>query len=196
MRTKKLTVLHKILGIVLMSTLIQGCVAVVAGGAATSVLVAQDRRTTGTIVEDKTIALKAHNVITNLTNRDPAVHVTPVSYNGRILLVGQAPSRQVRADIEEGIRTIHKVNHVHNEITVGEPTSLKTRSIDSWITTKIKSEMALTKEIQAGHIKVVTENGVVYLLGIIKSHEDNIAVDIARHTKGVQKVVKIFEYEA
>jgi osmotically-inducible protein OsmY len=192
----KLTALQKITSILILSTLLQGCVAVVAGTAATSVMVAQDRRTAGTILEDKTIQLKALNVIKDTVDADPRVHVTPVSFNNRVLLVGQAPSRRIRAEIEQGVRSIHKIKHLHNEITVADVTPLKVRSVDSWITTKIKSEMALTKEIQTGRIKVTTEDGVVYLMGIVKANEDEIAVDIARHTKGVHKVVKIFEYEA
>jgi osmotically-inducible protein OsmY len=186
---------YKIFSLCLLFAFLHGCAAVVAGTAATSAVVAQDRRTAGTIVEDKSIQLKATQAIKDVAQDNPAVSVVAISYNGRVLLVGQAPSKKVRVDIEKEVRTIEKVKHVHNEITLSSPISGMTRSSDSWITTKIKSEMALTKEFNPTRVKVITEDGVVYLMGIVKEDEEYIAVDIARHVKGVKKVVKIFEYE-
>lgn len=175
--------------------LLQGCAAVVAGTAVTSIMVAQDRRSTGTIVDDKGIQLKATQVVLDASKDDPAVHVSAISYNGRVLLIGQVPSRNLKANIGKDVESIDKVRQVHNEISLNPPTSMLTRSNDSWITTKIKSEMTVTKEFNPTRVKVVTENGVVYLMGIVKRDEEDIAVDIARHTKGVKKVVKIFEYD-
>jgi osmotically-inducible protein OsmY len=181
--------------ILLTLPLFQGCAAVVASTAATSVMVAQDRRTAGTIVEDKSIELKSLQAIADASHNDPNVHVAATSYNNRVLLVGQAPSRKVRTDIENAVKKIDKIKQIHNEIVLMAPTSLATRSKDSWITTKIKSEMTLTKDLNPTRVKVTTENGIVYLMGIVKKYEEEITVDIARHTKGVKKVVKIFEYE-
>lgn len=185
----------KISLIVCLFPLLQSCAAVVAGTAATSVMVAQDRRTAGTIVEDKSIELKALQAIADASHSDPQVHVAAISYNNRVLLVGQAPSRKIRVDIENAVKKIDKVKQIHNEIMLTGPTSIPTRSKDSWITTKIKSEMAVTKDFNPTRAKVTTENGIVYMMGIVKKSEEEIAVDIARHTKGVKKVVKIFEYE-
>lgn len=173
----------------------QGCAAVVASTAATSVMVAQDRRTAGTIVEDKSIELKALQAINDSSHNDPDVHAGAVCYNNRVLLIGQAPSRQIRADIENAVKSISKVKQIHNEIALAPPTRIVDRSKDSWITTKIKGEMAVTKDFNPTRVKVTTENGIVYLMGIVKKSEESVAVDIARHTKGVKKVVKIFEYE-
>jgi osmotically-inducible protein OsmY len=156
---------------------------------------ANDRRTTGTIVEDKSIQLKAIQAIQKAANDDPDVRVSAISYNNRVLLVGQAPSPKMRAGIVKAVQKVDKVRQVNNEITLDEPPSMLTRSNDSWITTKIKSEMAVTKDLNPTRIKVITENGVVFLMGIVDQEEEMIAVDIARHTKGVTKVVKIFEYE-
>lgn len=175
--------------------LLQGCAAVVAGTAATSVMVAQDRRTAGTIVEDKSIELKALQAIVDASHDNADVHIGATSYNNRVLLVGQAPSYKVRSDIENAVRKIDKIKQVHNEIVIARPTTLLARSHDSWITTKIKSEMTVTKDFNPTRVKVTTENGIVYLMGIVKKPEEQIAVDIARHTKDVKKVVKIFEYE-
>lgn len=175
--------------------LLPGCAAVVVGTAATSVMVAQDKRTAGTIVEDKTIQMKTLRAISNVAGNDPDVHVTAVSFNNRVLLLGQAPTTQTRADIENAVRNIAKVKEIHNEVAIGDPSSPLVQSTDSLITAKIKSEMAITKDIHAGRIKVVTENGIVYLMGLVKPREEEIAVDIARYTKGVKKVVKLFEYD-
>ncbi|HRE30618.1 MAG TPA: BON domain-containing protein, partial [Candidatus Berkiella sp.] len=117
------------------------------------------------------------------------------SYNNRVLLVGQVPTRKMRTDIEQAVKRVAKVKQLHNEIQLNAPTPLLTRSRDSWITTKIKGEMAVTQDFNPTRVKVVTEDGIVYLLGLIKKEEEFVAVDIARHVKGVKKVVKIFEYE-
>lgn len=188
---KKLTLLC----IPLILGLLQGCAAVVAGGAASSVIMAQDRRTPGTIIEDKGIQLKCMRAINDFAENDPEVHVDAVSYNTRVLLVGQVPNRQIRQEIEKSVKNVAKVKHIHNEIKVAPATPMLTRSKDSWITTKIKSEMAVTQDFNLTRVKVVTEDGIVYLLGLIKKDEEYVAVDIARHVKGVKKVVKIFEYE-
>ncbi len=177
-------------------SLLSGCAAVVVGGAATSAVVAaNDRRTAGTIVEDKSIQLKAMQAISETSGDDANVHVDAVSYNNQVLLIGQAPSHKVRADIIQAVKNIEKVKKVHNEIVLKEPSTLLQRSTDSWITTRIKSEMAVTKDLNPARVKVVTEDGIVYLMGIVKPIEEEITVDIARHVKGVKKVVKIFEYE-
>lgn len=173
---------------------LSGCAAVVAGTAATGIMVAQDRRTTGTIVEDQSIELKARQAVQQVLQNQDKAHVSTISYNNNVLLIGQAPTEELREKLEQSVKDVTKVNSVHNEIKVAAPTSLLTRSSDSWITTKIKSEMTLHKNLNPTRVKVITEDGVVYLLGIIMPNEEKIAVDIARHTKGVKRVVKVFEY--
>lgn len=181
--------------IVLIATL-SGCAAVVVGGAATSAVVAaNDRRTTGTIIEDKSIQIKAMQAISDVAGDDQNVHVAAVSYNNQVLLIGQAPSQNLRAEIISRVKNITKVKKVHNEVMLKEPSTILQRSTDSWITTRIKSEMAVTKDLNPARVKVVTEDGIVYLMGIVKPPEEEITVDIARHVKGVKKVVKIFEYD-
>jgi osmotically-inducible protein OsmY len=188
--------MYKITLLFAVALLLHGCAAVVVGTAATSAVVAaQDRRTAGTIVEDKSIQLKAMQEIKSVAGDNPQVHVSAVSYNNGVLLVGQAPSRQIRSAIVKEVKRIEKVRTVHDEITLDPPTTMMQRSTDSWITTKVKSEMALTQDLNPTRVKVVTEGGIVYLMGIVKPREEEITVDIARHTKGVKKVVKIFEYE-
>lgn len=177
-------------------SLLSGCAAVVVGGAATSAIVtANDRRTTGTIIEDKSIQIKAMQAVSDVAGDDNNIHVSAVSYNNQVLLIGQAPTHQIRAEIISRVKNIEKVKKVHNEIVLSEPSTLLQRSTDSWITTRIKSEMTVTKDFNPARVKVVTEDGIVYLMGIVKPLEEEIAVDIARHVKGVKKVVKILEYD-
>lgn len=175
------------------STLLTGCVAVNSAGE----MVAHDRRTSGTIVEDNSIEHKSVEIVKALTPdiEKENVHINIVSYNGNVLLLGQVPNDSLRKKFATEIQSIPKVNALHNELTVGAPTPMLTRANDSLITTKVKSAMvANNAKVDAKKVKVVTEDGVVYLMGIIKKSEEDTAVDIARRTKGVKKVVKMFEH--
>ena len=177
---------------------LSGCVAVVAGTAATTgAIVSHDRRTTGAVVEDSSIEYKAKNIVDALTpsHQREKVHVNIVSYNGNVLLLGQVPNDVFVHKIIPEIKQIPKVNKIINELTYEPVISLLERSTDSVLTTKVKTAMMMQADkINATRIKVITENSVVYLMGIISKEEESIAVDIARHVKGVKKVVKIFEY--
>ncbi len=184
------------LALIMMS--LSGCAAVVVGTAATTgAVVSQDRRTTGAVVEDSSIEYKAKSIVDALTptHQREKVHVNVISYNGNVLLLGQVPNDIFVHKIIPEIKQIPKVNKVINELTYDPATSLLVRSNDSMLTTKVKAAMMMQSDrINATRVKVVTENSVVYLMGIISKDEEKIAVDIARHVKGVKKVVKIFEY--
>lgn len=185
-----------VLALIMMS--LSGCAAVVVGTAATTgAVVSQDRRTTGAVVEDSSIEYKAKSIVDALTptHQREKVHVNVVSYNGNVLLLGQVPNDIFVHKIIPEIKQIPKVNKVINELTYDPATSLLVRSNDSMLTTKVKTAMMMQSDrINATRVKVVTENSIVYLMGIISKEEEKIAVDIARHVKGVKKVVKIFEY--
>lgn len=188
-----------ILGLVIPGVLgLQGCAPVIiAGTAAAGMMIAQDRRTTGTIVDDNSIELKTMQAIRQALGEDERqAHVSVLSYNNRVLLIGQASTEAIKRKIESTARQAAKVKQLHNEIEITAPTSLVVRSNDSITTAKIKSAMVLNREINPTRIKVITENGIVYLLGIVTPHEEEVAVNIARHSKGVKKVVKIFEYQS
>ena len=173
--------------------LLQGCLAAAAGGAATGASIATDRRTTGTIVDDQSIELKATYNLSQHKDLWKASHINVISYNNVLLLVGQTPSEHYKQEAEEAVSNIPKIRQVHNELTIAEPASLGTRSNDSWITTQIKTKLIGHKDINAGRIKVITEEGVVYLMGITTPEEEMIATNIARETSGVERVVQIFE---
>src|SRR5262249_40098640 len=170
-----------------------GCVPVmVAGGIAVGATVATDRRSTGTQVDDQVIEDKASFAIQEKYKSD--VHVDITSFNGIVLLTGEVPSEQVRTDVEQIVRSNPKVRAIQDELVVGPVTDLGSRSNDSVITSKVKARFVETNKFQINHVKVVTERGVVYLMGMVTRDEGNAAAQIASTTEGVQRVVKVFEY--
>lgn len=172
---------------------LQGCIPAVAGGAATGVAMAHDRRTTGTILDDQGIEVKAIHALSKHSELWKQSHIGVVSYNNVLLIVGQTPTEQLKQEAELALGDIAKVRKLHNELEVKEPISLAQRTKDSWITTQIKAKMVGNKEINASRVKVVTEDGIVYLMGIVKAEEAIIATDIAKEIEGVHKIVQIFE---
>jgi osmotically-inducible protein OsmY len=181
-----------LLGIVCLQ--LSGCFAMMAAGATAGVLVAHDRRTTGTIVEDQSIELKAFRALSEMKDILEDSHVSVHSYNNNVLLTGQVADESVRNAVEERIADISKIRRIYNEVTIAAPTSLMTRSSDTWISTKLKAEMLISSDVDPTRVHVTTEDGVVFLLGIVTPHEEESAVEVARHVKGVKKVVKMFEY--
>lgn len=172
--------------------LFTGCAAVAIGGAAaTGVVVAEDRRTVGTITEDQGIELKAGNRIGE-KYRDAHVNVT--SYNRAVLLTGEVPSEAAKADAERIAMAVDNVRSVFNELQVAGNSSLQARTNDTVLTSKIKARFVDASKFNALHVKVVTENGVAYLLGLVRRQEATDATEVARTTGGVRKVVRVFEY--
>ena len=167
-----------------------GCAPVVVAGAGAAALMASDRRTTGIYIEDENIELKILGRGKEFGN----AHVNASSYNRRVLLTGEAPDEAARAKIEEIVRTVPSVKEVTNEIEIAGNSSLASRGSDSLITSNVKTRMLNNPKFSVNHIKVVTENGTVYLMGLVTPAEGDAAVDIARTTSGVVRVVKVFEY--
>lgn len=186
----------KLMAVMGISTLfLSACIPAVVGGAAATSAVAYDKRTTGTIIDDQGIEVKVRHQIDEYEhiNLDANSHIVIVSYNEVVLLVGQVASTAAKDKIGELTAKVQKVRKVHNELEVGEPTSLVTRSHDAWITTKIKSSSGFN-EINPLHTKVVTENDVVYLMGIVTRQQADQLTELARSTTGVARVVRVFEY--
>lgn len=173
---------------------LEGCVALAAGGAAAGAATVVDRRTTGTMVEDETIELKARKAFEGDKELDEQSHLNITSYNTHVLLTGETPTDALRARAEELISKVPKVTRVYNEITVGAPSSVMTRSSDTVITSKVKTKLVADEHIDGVAVKVVTENGVVYLMGLLTRAEADRATEVARKTGGVQKVVKLIQY--
>lgn len=154
----------------------------------------KNARTFGTYVEDQNIEVK---VKANLLNKDPRfedAHFSVFSYNRIVLIVGQVPTQDLFDTASTAAQKVRQVRKVHNEMTVAEPISLGSRVNDSWITTKIKAHMIATKDFPASKTQVITENGIVYLMGLLSENDANWAVDIIRQVYGVRKIVKIIEY--
>jgi len=174
--------------------LLQGCIPLVVAGAGGAALVATDRRSTGTQVDDEIIEDKVLATVHQRFKGD--FHVNATSYNGIVLLTGEVPAEGAKADIGEIARTTPKVRAVQNELILGAVTDLGARSNDTLITSKVKARFVEANKFQINHVKVVTERGVVYLLGVVRRSEGDAAAEIARTTNGAQRVVKVFEYVA
>lgn len=177
----------------LAAAVLQGCgLALIGAGGTAAVSTAFERRTTSAIFTDESMALTIRDSISERFGSLTHVNVTP--YNRVILLTGEVPDERTRAAIEADVRDIANVRGVVNEIQIGPPSSLGERANDSVITTRVKTGFLEANKFNPVHVKVVTEAGVVYLLGIATEQEANDAVEIARTTRGVIKVVKMFTY--
>ena len=186
--------MHKLLTLVFIALLpiLSGCMAVAVGGAAaTGVLIAEDRRTVGTITEDQGIELKAAN---RIEEKVKDAHINVTSYNRMVLLTGEVPTEAARADAERIARAVENVRSVFNELRVAGNTAMQSRTNDSVITSKVKARFVDARKFSPVHVKVVTENSVVYLMGMVKKQEAADATEVARTTGGVTKVVRVFEY--
>ena len=172
---------------------LSGCVPLVVGGAvAGTALVATDRRSVGAQADDEAIELKVAN--TRNSRWGDTVHINVTSYNGMVLLCGEAPDAEIKRTMEEITRTTDKVRHVYDEVEVRPATPMSERTNDTYITSKVKSRFLEQTQFSATHVKVVTERGVVYLMGLVRKDEGDSAARIASTTSGVQRVVKLFEY--
>lgn len=173
---------------------LQGCLPLFATSAATTtVSVARDRRTTGTMFDDKLFQIKAFGKVQSYDfNYDS--HIVVTSYNGNVLLTGQTPKIEYAEQVEKDMRAYAGVKHVYNQLEIEKPTSLSQRTKDAYLNTTVKTQLLLDKEVDPNRMKVVTENNVVYLMGLVTYDEGEIAVEIARRVSGVQRVVKMFEY--
>lgn len=172
-----------------------GCTAMVVGGAAAGAAVALDRRTAGSIVEDENIEIKFTHLYLQNEKMHKSSHVNATSYNGWLLLTGEAPTITLKGQIQEMASSITNVSRIFNEINIAEPSSLTTRSSDAYITSKVKAHLYSDQKTKGYHVKVVTENGIVYLMGLLTPEEADNATEIARTIGGVQRVIKLFEYQ-
>ncbi|AXT48473.1 BON domain-containing protein [Chromobacterium haemolyticum] len=173
------------------SSALSGCFGVVAAGAAGGALVATDRRTSGAYVDDQGIELKAADQIGKLL---PSAHVNTTSFNRAVLLTGEVPSEQARQQAELTARGIPNVRRVFNYTVVAPSSGFSERSSDTWVTSKARTRLLDGKGYNPNNVKVVTERGVVYMLGMVTQTEGAAAAKVVSETSGVQKVVTLFEY--
>jgi osmotically-inducible protein OsmY len=180
------------------TTLTSGCAPLIVGGAATGAATVYDRRTAGSVLEDQAIEIKAVSALRSERGMYAESHFNVVSYNGIVLLSGETPTEAWRARAEELVRNIEKVKRVHNEVTVGPPSTLLSRSTDTVITGKVKTGLIGIRDIEGfdpTRVKVVTEHSVVYLMGMVTRTEGDRSAEVASQVGGVERVVKVFEYQ-
>lgn len=173
---------------------LSGCVPMFAIGTAagTGAYISEDRRTSGMFIEDEGIELKSARRINQQFG--DKVHINITSYNRMVLLTGEAPSETIKTDIGRLVMGVDNVRRIFNEIAIAGNTSLASRSNDTLLTSKVKARFLAERKFQINHVKIVTENEVVYLLGVVTRQEADNAAQIASSTSGVKKVVKVFEY--
>ena len=174
--------------------ILQGCAAAIVTGAVTGASMIHDRRTTGSVIDDQGIEFKASSVLYSNKEIYNQSHINITSYNGNVLITGETLTEELKQQVSTEIKAIPKVNRIHNELVIAAPSAIPSRSSDSWITSKVKTKLAAAEDIDPFYIKVVTEHGVVYLMGIVSRAEANRAVEITATSAGVQRVIKIFEY--
>ena len=175
-----------------LALVLQGCMGVALVGVGAAVVAFEDRRTAGAQLEDRGIELRTGNRVDD--RYGDRTHINVTSYNRYVLLTGEVPDEATRAEIEKLARGVPNVLGVSNDLQVAGKSSMGSRSNDSYLTSKVKTRFVDSGKFNAVHVKVVTEAGVVYLLGMVTEKEAEDAVEIARTTGGVRKVVKMFEY--
>jgi osmotically-inducible protein OsmY len=173
--------------------LLQACAPAIVAGAAGATMMAADRRSAGAQVDDGTVEFKVESEAGTRWGND--IHLNVTSYDGYVLLTGEAPSAEVKSEIVKMARTSsERVRNVYDEMVIGPVTDLGARGNDSYITSMVKGRMLDSDAVNTIYVKVVTERGVVYLLGIVSRREGDSAAQVAATTEGVTRVVKLFEY--
>lgn len=185
----------KLITLLATTFILQGCVALgIAGGAALATKVGTDPRTMGSQLDDETLELKVYNAVTKDAQIKQEARVVVVSYNKRILLIGQAPNENVKSVATSLAKGVEGVEDVYNEMRIGSPIPFGQISQDAWITTKIKSDMLINSSVKTTDIKAITENKEVFLMGNVTQEQATAAAEVARNISGVEKVVKVFKY--
>ena len=170
-----------------------GCAAAVLGGAAAGgYLVGEDRRPAGVLADDQAFEFRISN---RVSEKYPGSHVSSTSYNKLVLLTGEIPTAEAKAEVEKITREVGAVRGIYNELKVGAPSALSARANDSYLTSLVKTRFLDAQRFNPVHVKVTTEDSTVYLMGIVKRAEGDAATEIASTTRGVRRVVRVFEYQ-
>ncbi|HGY9624747.1 TPA: BON domain-containing protein [Pseudomonas putida] len=174
---------------------ISGCSSVLTSARNSPIEDDRGTRTIGSKIDDSLIETKVSvNIAKANADLDKGSHIVVSSYNGIVLLAGQTPRADLKSLAEQTAGQVQRVKKVHNELQVMQPSSILARNNDAWLTTKIKAQMLGDANAPSTRIKVITENGIVYLLGLVTQQEANAATNVVQGVSGVQKIVKLFEY--
>ena len=179
--------------LVLASGLLQGCATAIVAGTVTAVSAVNDPRTLGSQIDDNNIEIKASTELNKHDGIEKHTNINVVSYNGVVLVVGQAPNQFLIDTAIKIIKDIEGVRVVHNQLKVGTPVAFSVQSNDVWITTKVKADLLTDDTVKGHNIKVVTENKEVFLMGLVSPEQASKAAKIASEVTGVTRVVKVFE---
>ncbi len=183
-----------LLGVTLLISALQGCAVATVTAVTAGATMATDRRTVSQQIDDQRIEFVAHNELAKRKEINDNTNLHVVSVNGTTLVIGQAPSTHLRDTAINIVSKVPDIVKVHNQIRIGSNTSITTQTNDIWLTSKIKSALFASDNVNGKDIKVVTENAEVFLLGLVSPKEANHAIEIARNISGVNKVFKVFEY--
>jgi len=181
-------------GILLTALVVSGCTSIISETTDKPIESDPGSRTFGAVIDDQSIETTA---TVNIRKTDPNLdlaHIVVTSYNGVVLLTGQVLNEELRVRAAQTAAAVKNVRVVRNELVVAENSSFAARSSDTLLTTKIKSKLLTAKNIKDSRVKVITENGAVFLMGLVTHAEADIASTVAQETDGVQKVVRLFEY--
>jgi osmotically-inducible protein OsmY len=181
--------------IVTLPTLLSACAApLMFAGGATAIVAANDRRTAGSQLDDQSIELKSSKALGDDASLKNNAHINVTSYNGVVLITGETTTNELREHVVSTVRGIPGVRRIVNDLRVAPPSPISARTQDTWITGKVKSRMLGKKELDSLQVKVVTENSVVYLMGLVTQPEAEIAANSISDVSGIDHIVKLFEY--
>jgi osmotically-inducible protein OsmY len=176
------------------SLLLTGCSNMISASREAPIQENLGSRTMGNFIEDEAIELKGMVNISKGSAPLAQSHISLTSFNGQVLITGQVPNESVKREAESVVNSIREVKRIHNELEIAGPTSTIVRSNDVYLTSRIKLQLLTNKSVEGLRIKVVTENGIVYLMGLVSQSEADRAVNVVRAVPGVQRIVKVFEY--
>ncbi|XTZ38930.1 division/outer membrane stress-associated lipid-binding lipoprotein [Salmonella enterica] len=181
------------LAVLISALLLQGCVgAVVVGSAAVGTKAATDPRTVGTQVDDGTLELRVNSALSKDEQLKKEARINVTAYQGKVLLTGQSPTTELSSRAKQIAMGTDGAVEVFNEIRQGQPVGLGTASTDTWITTKVRSQLLGSDQVKSSNVKVTTENGEVFLMGLVTEREGQAAADIASRVSGVKHVTTAF----
>lgn len=184
----------RIIAILLLGTMLQGCAVATVVAVTAGVTMVADRRSFSKQIDDQTIEFTAHNELAKQKALSNNTNLHVVSMNGTVLIVGQAPNSYLRELAITTVQGVSDIVSIHNQIRIGSITAVTTQSNDIWLTSKVKSALLAAEDVHAKDIKVITENSEVFLLGLVTKEEAEIVVEITRNISGVSQVFKAFEY--
>ena len=183
------------LAVIIAALLLQGCVAAaVVGTAAVGTKAATDPRSVGTQVDDGTLELRVNTALSKDAQLKKEARINVSAYQGKVLQVGQSPNSELSARAKQIAMGVEGTTEVFNEIRQGQPIGLGDASNDTWITTKVRSQLLTSDQVKSSNVKVTTENGEVFLLGLVTEREAKAAADIASRVSGVKRVTTAFTF--